>query len=334
MLRADRLKLFPIDKTPVRLYHYNENHFQQRKGSLKVFQMKTYLDCIPCFFKQALEAAKKAGAGPRVQKRILDELAGILPNISLKSSPPEIGRTIYKLVGDISGKKDPFLKEKDRSNRLALAIYDKLKKKIDPASDKLLLAVELAIAGNIIDYGVKNTLNIDAELAAILSREKEVIKKESKAIFDYSKFKHTVKNTRDILYLGDNAGEVVFDRILIEQIKKINRDVRVIYAVKEKPVINDALRKDAEDCGIGKIAEIISSGSDAPGTVLALCSKRFLSLYRKADMVISKGQGNFEALSGAKRPVFFLFMAKCPVIARDVGCRVGDVILMHHKGRR
>jgi len=296
--------------------------------------VKTYLDCIPCFFKQALEAARKAGASAKVQKKILDELAGILPKISLTSSPPEIGKIIYALVSEVSGKKDPFLKEKKRSNELALGIYDKLSKRIDSSGDKLLLAVELAIAGNIIDYGVKNSLNVDVELAKILNEEKKVIKKESKAIFDYTRFKRALKHSKNILYLADNAGEVVFDRILIEQIKRMDEDKQIIYAVKEKPVINDALKRDAKDCGIGKVARIVSSGSDAPGTVLSLCSKDFLSMYREADMVISKGQGNFEALSKTKRPVFFLFMAKCRVIAKDIGCKVGDVILSYHRGKR
>ncbi|MCK5451643.1 MAG: DUF89 family protein, partial [Candidatus Omnitrophica bacterium] len=277
--------------------------------------MKTYLDCIPCFFKQALEAARTAGASTKIQKKILDELSGVLPGISLVASPPEIGRVLYSLVSEITGVDDPYIKEKKRSNELALGIYDKLVQKLVSADDKLLFAVELAIAGNIIDYGVKNSLNVDAELVKILNKEEDIIKKESKAIFDYTRFKRVLKRAKNILYLADNAGEVVFDRILIEQIKSMDKDKEIIYAVKEKPIINDALKQDAIVCGINKIARIVSSGSDAPGTVLSLCSNKFLSMYRRADMVISKGQGNFEALSNAKRSVFFLFMSKCPVIA-------------------
>ncbi len=291
--------------------------------------MKTYLDCIPCFFKQALEAARIAGAGKKTQKRILNELAGALPKFPLSSSPPEMGKVIYGLAKRITKKDDPYLRIKEKSNKLALNIYDKLKKKVSHSRDRLLMAVELAIAGNIIDYGVKNSLNVDAELARILNEENKAIKKESKAIFDYESFKHVLNNTETILYLADNAGETVFDRILIEEIRRIDRNKKIIYAVKEKPVINDALIKDALDCSIDKIAQVISSGSDAPGTVLSLCSKEFLRVYKRVDMVISKGQGNFEALSGTKRPVFFLFMAKCPVIAQDVGCEVGEVILLY-----
>lgn len=297
--------------------------------------MKTYLDCIPCFFKQALEATRMAGAGERMQKRVLNELARVLPEFHLASSPPEMGRIIYGLAKRITRKDDPYLEIKQKSNKLALRMYGKLKKKIAGSSDKLLMALKLAVAGNIIDYGVKNSLNIDLELAAILDEESKVIKQEHRAIFDYTKFKNALKKAKTILYLADNAGETVFDRILIEEIKSVDQDKNITYAVKEKPVINDALIEDALTCGIDKVAKVISSGSDAPGTIISLCSKAFVNIYKKADMVISKGQGNFEALSITKRQVFFLFMAKCPVIAKDVGCEIGDVVLLYqyHPGK-
>ncbi|MCK5160724.1 MAG: DUF89 family protein, partial [Candidatus Aureabacteria bacterium] len=143
--------------------------------------MKTYLDCIPCFFKQALEAARMAGAGERMQKKILNELAGILPEFPLTSSPPEMGRIIYGLARRVTQRDDPYLKIKEKSNQLALNIYGKLKKKISRSPDKLLMAVKLAIAGNIIDYGVKNSLNVDVELAKILNEENKAINEEKKS---------------------------------------------------------------------------------------------------------------------------------------------------------
>ena len=291
--------------------------------------MKTYLDCIPCFFKQALEAARLAGANNRTQKRILDAVALSIPKFPLSSSPPEMARVIHGIVKRITAKDDPYAKIKEKSNKLALKVYPKLKEKIIRSHDRLLTAIELAIAGNIIDYGVKNSLNVKKELDKILDRENEAIRREDKPIFDYRGFKHALKAAKTILYLADNAGETVFDRVLIEEIKKLDRKKRIIYTVKEKPAINDALLADAYICGIDRVAEIISCGADAPGTVLSLCSKEFLKIYRKADMIISKGQGNFEVLSSQKRPIFFLFMAKCPVIAKDVGCKVGDIILFY-----
>ncbi|MBL7198412.1 MAG: DUF89 family protein [Candidatus Omnitrophica bacterium] len=295
--------------------------------------MKTYLDCIPCFFKQALEAARIAGASQRTQKKILDELAKTLPKFSLNSSPPQMGRVIYGLVRKITRKKDPYKKVKVKSNRLALGLYGKLKNKVSASSDRLLMALELAIAGNIIDYGVKNSLNVDKELKKILSEENKIIKSEKKELFSYPKFSSALKNAETILYLGDNAGEVVFDKVLIEEIRRLDRNKKIIYAVKEEPIINDALAEDAYACGIDEIAEIISSGLDSPGTILSLCSKDFLRIYRNADMVISKGQGNFEALSGAKRPIFFLFMAKCSAMAQHMNCNIGDIILLYNSDK-
>jgi hypothetical protein len=291
--------------------------------------MKTYLECIPCFFKQALETARLSGASEKTQRRILNEVALRIPGFPLTFSPPEMARIIYGIIKRITGNDDPYAKIKEKSNKLALSVYPKLKKKVAHSRDSLLTAVELAIAGNIIDYGVKNSLNVKKELDKILAEENDAIRRERSPIFNYRSFKRALKDARSILYLADNAGEVVFDRILIEEIKKTDESKHIIYAVKERPVINDALWKDAHAAGIEKTAFIISSGLDTPGTVLSLCSKEFLKIFRCVDMVISKGQGNFEALSDCNRPIFFLFMAKCPVIAKDVQCRLGDVILLH-----
>jgi len=176
--------------------------------------MKTYLDCIPCFFKQILEAARMAGADEQTQRKALDELAKVMPGIPLTYSPPETGKIVYDLLKNIIKKDDPYLKVKEKSNRLAKNIYGKLKKKISRSHDRLLTAVELAIAGNIIDYGVKNTLNVDVELKRILNEENKAIKRGNKANFNYVKFRHILNEAGNILYLADNAGEV---RMLREQ---------------------------------------------------------------------------------------------------------------------
>jgi len=293
--------------------------------------MKTYLDCIPCFFRQAIEAARMAGISVKKQKKIMDELGGVLPELSLNLSPPEIARVVNKILQRNIKKHDIYARIKQKSNRVGLRIYDRLKKEVTSSRDKLLTAVEIAIIGNIIDYGAKNHLDVDKELDRMLDEEERAIKKENKHIFDYREFRRQIQLAETILYLADNAGETVFDRVLIEEIKKADKTKKIIYAVKEKPVINDALIKDAVFCGIDQATEIISSGCDAPGTVLSLCSRGFLAIYKKADMIISKGQGNFEALSEAKRQIFFLFMAKCPVIAKHAKCKVGDIVLLNNK---
>jgi uncharacterized protein with ATP-grasp and redox domains len=290
--------------------------------------MRTYLECIPCFFKQALEAGRMAGANAKTQKKILDEIAKSIPDIKLSSTPPEMGKTIHDIVKNLTGEEDPYKKSKERATKQTLEIYPELKKKIKTADDKLLMAVELAIAGNIIDYGTKNSLDVEKELTKILQKEQRVIEDETESIFNFKSFKNAVKNAKNILYIGDNVGETVFDCVLLEEIKRIDPKKEIVYAVREVPIINDALKEDAVKAGIDKFAEIISSGSEVPGTILPLCSKNFLEIFKKTDLVISKGQGNYETLSDENRPIFFLFMAKCPVIARHVDCGVGEIVLV------
>lgn len=289
--------------------------------------MKTYLDCIPCFYRQALDAARIAGTDEIKQKQIVDKISQLIPDFPLEASPPEMGREIYNLVGEISGVKDPFKEIKENSNRFALKLYPKLKQEIDNSEDRLLAAVKLSIIGNIIDYGAKNSLNVVEEIDHLFQGNFTINNENNSTTFKYNQFKESLNKVNNIIYLADNAGEVVFDRLLIEElVEELGK--QVIYVVRGKPIINDALIEDALFCGINEIAKIISSGSDAPGTLLEYCSPEFIRLYQKAELIISKGQGNYEALSEEDRPIFFLFRAKCPVIAEDVGCKVGDIVLV------
>ncbi|MBN1871742.1 MAG: DUF89 family protein [Candidatus Omnitrophica bacterium] len=295
--------------------------------------MKTYLECIPCFFKQAIEASSFAGANHKHIRALLNELSRHVPRLSLAKSPPEMGKVIYGLVRKHTGRDDPFAKVKRESNSIVMREYNLIKDKVRCSKDGLLTAVELAIAGNIIDYGVASRLDVSKEVDRILSQEKRVIEDEGERLFNYRQFKRLLKNAKHILYIADNAGEIVFDKILIEEIKSMYPDKTIVVAVKERPIINDALKKDAAQCGLDRIVKVISSGMDIPGTILGLCSKEFLRAYKNADMIISKGQGNFEALSEKDKDLFSLFMAKCPVVARDIGCDIGAVILSYNKQR-
>lgn len=279
--------------------------------------MKTYLDCISCFFRQGLDAARMTTDDEIIQRKVLNEIAMMIPKFPLDSTPAEMGRIIHKIVRKFTNSSDPYKEIKEKYNKAALKLYPELKKKVKEAKDSLLMAIKIAIAGNIIDFGVnevKNKINIEKELKNTLE--------QNFAIFDYDKLKNFLEKTEEILYLGDNAGEIVFDRILIEELQK-----KVIYVVRDKPIINDVTIEDALFSGIDKIAKVISSGCDAPGTILRYCSKEFLNYYTKTRLIISKGQGNYETLSDEKRPIFFLLKAKCSIIAKNLGCKVGDIIL-------
>lgn len=299
--------------------------------------MRTHLDCIPCLFKNALQSARLAGVSTRKQKEVLDRLGVLLPSLPAGESPPETARIVHDLIRDVTKKKDIYKTIKKKSNTYILGLYEALKKRVSRANDRLLEAVELAIAGNVIDYGVHSAALIEKQLTMLLKEEKKMIREADSKLFDYKAFVRALKKAQTILYLADNAGETVFDRLLIEHMHAFDKKERtVLYAVKEKPAINDALIEDAYVSKIDEVAKIISSGCDAPGTVLKRCSSSFMKVYNNADMIISKGQGNFEALSDEKRAIFFLLMVKCPVIADHVSqkvarCRVGDTILIAQK---
>ncbi len=290
--------------------------------------MKTRMECIPCFFNQALNLASLSGAGEEQTREIINRLSNKVSGFSFSSSPPELSRTIYKIAADVTGISDPYKEMKQKSNAAAIKTRPRTDARLTESSDRLLTAVELAIAGNIIDYGVSRTLDLGAEIDKILSMEERKISREATRTFDYGRFKQALAGARRIMYLADNAGEIFFDRVLMEEILSAHNNVKITCAVKEKPIINDALMEDALDCGIDGCAELISSGSDAPGTILHLCSGEFLSKLESCDMVISKGQGNFEGFRKEGIPVFYLFMAKCPAVALEAGCSLGDINLL------
>jgi uncharacterized protein with ATP-grasp and redox domains len=263
---------------------------------------------------QALRAARIATDDEKKIKKVLDEVGMMLREIPLESSPPESGRLIYRKVGEITGNVDPYMEIKRETTKKSLSFYAALKRQVEESDDRLLTAVRVAIAGNVIDYGANWGFDINAEVAEVLEKDF--------AVFDYDRFKDGLDEAREVLYIGDNAGECVFDRILIEEIKK-----PVIYIVREIPIINDATYEDAVQAGIDKVATILSSGTDAPGAILKTCSAEFKNIYKNSKFIISKGQGNYEALSNERRPMFFLLKAKCHIIADDIGISKGDIVL-------
>lgn len=282
--------------------------------------MNTYLECIPCFFRQALFAGRAAAGDESKVKEILDRVAGLVPDIQVNSSPPETARLIYRVVREVTGSVDPFESYKEKSIETARSFYPDLKSIVERSKDPLRTAVKVAIAGNVIDPGADPDFDLAREMRDFLSQEP--------LVDDYESFRRSLESARYVLYLGDNAGETIFDKILIETIAK-----DVVYAVRGAPIINDATIKEAEKSGLGAVARIVSSGCDAPGTILKRCSRQFLDIFNNADIVISKGQGNYESLAGERAPIFFLLKAKCPVIARHVGTETGAMILKDSRNR-
>jgi uncharacterized protein with ATP-grasp and redox domains len=280
--------------------------------------MQIYLDCIACFVRQALDAARLATDDEQIHEKVVREVLRLAADLDISQSPPSIGQQIHRLIRNLVGQDDPYHGIKRRFNNMALKLYPELRKQILGSDDRLETAIRLAIAGNIIDFGVNGSLEE--------SHVKETISDSLSGSLDTKQiqgFKDAVNAAEEILYLADNAGEIVFDRLLIEQLSI----EKVTVVVKGEPVINDATMEDALLTGLPKIVEVIDNGSDGPGTILENCSKIFRRRFENADLVIAKGQGNYETLSDVNKNIFFVLKAKCPVIAKDLGCKVGEMIL-------
>jgi hypothetical protein len=278
--------------------------------------MQTYLDCYPCFLRQALNAARYAGADANQQHRILLQVMTQLQQFAQdQHSPPYMAEIIHRLVRNHTHHDDPYREVKQKATTQVLDLYPNLLQHIQDAVDPFEQAVRIAIAGNIIDFGVFD----DYDLTATLERAYT----EPFAIDDLEQLRQAVQQAPAILYLGDNAGETVCDRLLIEQIA-----CPVTYVVKSAPIINDATHEDALAAGLEQVTEmIIDNGTDAVGTLLDRCSESFRSTFAKAPLIIAKGQANYESLSHVSAPVFFLLQAKCQFIAQDLGVPTGCFIV-------
>lgn len=276
--------------------------------------MKTYLDCYPCFLRQALDATRRTGASDEMQQEILLKAMDELKSLPSGTTPPEIAYKIHQLVRQKTKAVDPYKQAKNKATQEALALYPKLKEMVSTARDPLEMAVRIAITGNIIDLGVTDSYDIEVTLNRVLT--------QPLAINDLASLRRQLAASSSILYLADNAGETVFDRVLIEQLQK-----PITYVVKAGPIINDATHEDAIAAGIDRVAEIIDNGSQAPGTMFEQCSASFLKRFKQAELIIAKGQANYESLSEYSAPIFFLLQAKCDVIARDLGIAKTDIVV-------
>ncbi|RKY05900.1 MAG: hypothetical protein DRP65_12475, partial [Planctomycetota bacterium] len=271
--------------------------------------MQSYLECIPCFVRQALEAARLVSGNEQACEQVVRRVLALAAEMDLDQSPPAMGGRIHRVIRQVTGKDDPYKEIKQKFNALALRLYPDLKRLIAGSVKPLETAVRLAIAGNIIDFGVSSSLST--------TEVEEVIDDSLTADWDTSQienFAAAVKEASRILYLCDNAGEIVFDRLLVEQLPC----EKITCVVKGAPVINDATMEDAEITGLTEVVEVTENGSDNPGTILETCSEGFRRRFDEADLIIAKGQGNYETLSDVDRNVFFILKAKCPVIARHL----------------
>jgi damage-control phosphatase, subfamily I len=284
--------------------------------------LKTSLDCVPCFLRQALEAARFITDDPSVHEQILRQVLRSAADMDLCQPPPVMARMFYRRLSEMSGLEDIYREAKDRFNQLAMELAPELRRRIREDADPLMTAVRVAIAGNVIDFGINAGITEEDLHGAIRKAFDEPLAGQTE------EFREAISRADTILYLADNAGEIVFDRLLIEQLPI----ERVVLGVRGRPVINDATVADARAVGLAEMVTVIDNGSDVPGTALAYCKEEFLQAFSDADLIIAKGQGNFETLSDNAGPIFFLFKVKCPVVASHVGLPLGTHVLLRGPG--
>lgn len=275
--------------------------------------MEICFDCLPCFLRQVLDASRLATSRTEVQAKIMKETAKLISDYEKFRYSPEIGRAMHQIVKKHTGVLDPYKDIKSENIRNALEIYPSLKRFLFKKAERLYWALKIAATGNIIDSAIYNDINIEESVIKELEKEFTVC--------DVDRLENEIKRAKSILIIGDNAGETIFDRILIEDFLYLD----IIYAVRSEPIINDATIEDARASGLGQCTRLISTGCNAPGLILDECSEEFINIFNNSDIVICKGQGNYETLS-EQRGLFFLLKAKCPVISEKLGVSVNDYV--------
>lgn len=279
--------------------------------------MKTALECIACLVRQASEALEMCAIGDLQREHILRALLSDIAGSDWNVMPVHIARRLQRHIREQTGQADPYRQLKDRMNRLALELVPALTEQVRNHSNPREAVVRLAIAGNLLDAGSKSRLAPEDLAERMKSVWTLPLDGSITELFD------AADQANRILYLADNAGEIVFDRFLIEALPI----TKVTVAVRGAPVINDATLEDAKTAGICEFVPVITNGSDAPGTLVDECSQEFRDYFNGADLIISKGQGNYETLSNATGNIFFLLTVKCPLVARAIGSPEGTLVV-------
>ena len=277
--------------------------------------MKTFIDCIPCFISHSLNVAKMTARNAEEQREILRQTLSLAASIDFDKSPPAMAKKIHAIIRQITGVEDAYVRIKDESTAFALEMLPFLRHEVEKSEHPFETAIRLVIAGNIIDFGTDHNFNLNSVHQIIADALKQQI--DINAI---GRLHKRMMESERILYIADNCGEIVFDRLLIEPYRE-----KITLAVRGSPILNDATRREAEMSGLNDIVDIIDTGDSIPGVIVENCGEEFKEHYAECDLIISKGQGNFETMCETDRPVFFLFMSKCQVIATLLDSEMGSL---------
>lgn len=286
--------------------------------------MKMHDKCLPCVVNQVIKTANITGVDKK--EELLREVFTYLSKMDFNITTPEIIGEVFGMIKKHTNNPDPYKETRNYYNTLFLDLLPQFERNIEQAVNPFHLAVRYAIVGNIIDFNpIHNTLLDD------IFDYFEKMEQLELAIDDSKTLEEDISNAKTLLYLGDNCGEICMDKILLKKIKELNPNVKILFGVRGKPVVNDSIAEDAYAVGIDEYAEVIDNGDGSLGTVLNRTSPKFKETYKKADVVIAKGQANYECLSEETKNIYFLLMTKCDVIANDIGVEEKKMICMKNK---
>ncbi len=288
--------------------------------------MKLFGECMSCMIQQLYRAIKLLD--PEISEEIIvkgqQKLMKVFSELDiLKTTNVTAGIEVYRILGEILNTEDPYLELKEKYNKIAMDYYPKVKKMIEDSEDPLTLAIQTSIMGNAIDFGAPNEINIDEELDNIKNNDLG-------GPSNVSRFEESLKNAKNILVLGDNCGEIVFDKIFIETLLNLFPEKKITYSVRNGPIINDSTIKDANFVGMDKICPVVESSASA-GIILERSSPEFIEVFNSADLILSKGQGNFETMvdiGTENTEVYFMLKAKCNLMEKIFNCPLGTLLLV------
>ncbi|MBR0458983.1 MAG: DUF89 family protein [Victivallales bacterium] len=271
--------------------------------------MNIVTQCIPCLFKHLNGLARRVSDDPVRSNDVLQKLVIRMLDAPWNYPPAASTRAMLQVIEREFPGVDLYREEKDRSTLLAQQVLQTLQPVIDERPDRFDTLVRLAIGGNILDYGINDDLDLDFARRSLLAVLEEPLSKDA-----LERLRREIAQARSIVYVLDNCGEAVFDALLIRHLGA----ERVTLVVRGGPSVNDVTERELESSGLAGI-RWVSTGDNAPGVIEEFCSDEFRRVLRSADLVIAKGQGNFETLSDFDRPIAFLFRAKCPVVRELLG---------------
>lgn len=275
--------------------------------------------CVECIINQSAKVAQAINASQELSNELTTTVQKMSRDFSFLLSPPEIASSVYEKMAQIANKEDIYDEIKELSTQKSLSFVPLLKEKLYTCQDKLLTATKIAVAGNVIDLAAAVQFDLEDELKKVFDTEF--------GHNDFKKLEDELRDAKSVVILGDNVGEHIFDYMFVETLKELFPHANYSYMVRGNPIINDVTMKEAQECGFDKLCDLVDSGVNTPGFAYSRASSHAKKLFDEADLVISKGMGNYECLSPTHRKnICFLLKVKCEVVANSLGQEVGDIV--------